>query len=186
MTRARLRALLARFPRTRILVIGDLILDEFIWGAVDRISPEAPVPVVWTERESAMPGGAANVAGNIRALGGEVRLLGVIGRDAGGDRLRRELQGRGIATDEILIDPTRPTTTKTRIIAHHQQVVRIDRERIHGLSGPLLARLIDAARRAIPQADGVIIEDYGKGLISARLLKPVVELAKRHRKVITV
>ena len=186
MTRSQLRNLLKRFPRTRVLVIGDLILDEFIWGVVDRISPEAPVPVVWVERESAMPGGAANVAGNVRALGGQVRLLGVVGQDSDGERLRQELVQRGISTEEILIDPSRPTTTKSRVVAHHQQVVRIDRENLHPLSESRLKHLLEMAREAIPQVDGIIIEDYGKGLITPALLKPVVSLARRHGKVIAV
>jgi len=186
MTPRRVNELLKRFPKTKVMVIGDLILDEFIWGSVERISPEAPVPVVWMERESAMPGGAANVASNVRALGGQVRLLGLVGPDAGGERLRRELENRGIPTEEILIDSGRPTTTKTRVIAHRQQVVRIDRERTHGIRGLLLKRLLAVAQQAIPRVDGVIIEDYGKGLISPPLLKPIVRLAKRWAKVITV
>ena len=186
MTRTRLSALLKRFPSTRILVVGDLILDEFIWGTVERISPEAPVPVVWADRESAMPGGAANVACNVRGLGGRVRLLGVVGQDAGGERLLKELQDRGIPTEDVLADPTRPTTTKTRVIAHHQQVVRIDRERVHRLSRPVLDRLLDRVRGIVPTVDGVIVEDYGKGLIGPELLKPMVGLAKRCGKVIAV
>ncbi len=186
MTRQRLQALLKKFSSTSVMVLGDLVLDEFIWGSVDRISPEAPVPVVWVNRESAMPGGSANVASNVRALGGRVRLLGVVGQDKEGGRLRAELQSRGIPTEEILTDPSRPTTAKTRVIAHHQQVVRIDREKTHRISGSVLRRLVDLAREAVPSVDGVIIEDYGKGLISPELLKPVVGLAKRHKKVITV
>ena len=186
MTRDRLQALLNRSLKTRILVLGDLLLDEFIWGTVERISPEAPVPVVWVDRESVMPGGAANVACNVRALGGQVRLFGVTGRDSGGERLTREMEARGISTEEILIDSDRPTTTKTRVIAHHQQVVRIDREKIHRIKKPLIDRFVDLARSAIPQVEGVVIEDYGKGLISADLLRPIVGLAKRHKKVITV
>ncbi|MBI3616162.1 MAG: D-glycero-beta-D-manno-heptose-7-phosphate kinase [Candidatus Omnitrophica bacterium] len=178
--------LLKQFAKTEILVIGDLILDEFIWGSVDRISPEAPVPVVWVDRESVMPGGAANVAGNVQALGGQVRLLGVVGQDACGERLRRELEDRQISSEEILLDPTRPTTTKTRVIAHQQQVVRVDREKTDGVRGTVLKRLLGIAQQAIPQVDGVIIEDYGKGLISPQLLKPVVGLAKRWAKVIAV
>ncbi len=168
------------------MVVGDLILDEFIWGAVDRVSPEAPVPVVWLERESAMPGGAANVACSVRALGGQPTLLGVVGRDGGGTRLKQELEGRGISTEWIAVDPRRPTTRKTRVIAHHQQVVRIDRERTEPVSGAPLRDLLEGARQMIPQVDGVIVEDYGKGLIHPKLLRPVVALAKRRRKVITV
>ena len=186
MTRARLRAILKRFSRTQVLVVGDLILDEFIWGGVERISPEAPVPVVWVERESAMPGGAANVACNVQALGGGARLLGVVGRDPAGARLRRELKTRGIPTEGVFVDPTRPTTVKTRVIAHHQQVVRIDREKIHGINSSLLSALRDTARRQVAQVQGVIIEDYGKGLVSPALLKPVIGQARRLGRVITV
>ncbi len=186
MTRQRLKELLKRFSKTRVLVIGDVMLDEFIWGKVERISPEAPVPVVWVERESAMPGGAANVAGNVQAMGGQVRLLSIIGRDAGGERLVRELQARGIETEDLLVDPARPTTSKTRVIAHHQQVVRIDREKVHPVSGQLLERIIEAVKEILPQVDGILIEDYGKGLVGPALLRPVVGMAKRSGKVITV
>ena len=186
MTKKRTKALLKKMAGTRVLVIGDLILDEFIWGQVDRISPEAPVPVVWVERESAMPGGAANVAANVRALGGEVSLIGVVGPDAAGTRLRQELQGRGIPAEMVFVDRRRPTTAKTRVIGQRQQMVRIDRERVDRVSGELLEVVIQAARETLPHVDGVIIEDYGKGLIHPGLLGPVVSLAKRSRKVITV
>ena len=186
MTVARFNDLLKRMARTRLMIVGDLILDEFIWGTVDRVSPEAPVPVVWLERESAMPGGAANVACNVRALGGQAALLGVVGPDGGGRRLKQELEGRGISTEWIAVDPRRPTTRKTRVIAHQQQVVRIDRERTEPISGAPLRDLLEGAREMIPRADGVIVEDYGKGLIHPKLLQPVIALAKRHRKVITV
>ena len=186
MTRSRLNELLKQMAKTKVLVIGDLILDEFVWGDVERISPEAPVPVVWVERESAMPGGAANVACNVRALSGQAGLLGVVGQDGGGRRLKQELEGRGISTEWITTDARRPTTRKTRVIAHHQQVVRIDRERTDRVSGAVLKSLLDGAREMIPRVDGVIVEDYGKGLIHPQLLKPVVALAKRYKKVITV
>lgn len=178
--------LFKRFQKTQILVVGDLILDEFIWGTVERISPEAPVPVVWVDRESAMPGGAANVAGNIRALGGEVRLVGIVGRDPEGERLLKELEAKGISIEEVVRDADRPTTTKTRVIAHHQQVVRIDREKTHPVAGSVLERTLKTLQAALPRVDGVVIEDYGKGLISPQLLKPVVGLAKRFKKVIAV
>lgn len=171
---------------TRILVIGDLILDEFIWGSVERISPEAPVPVICVDRESAMPGGAANVASNVRALGAEALLLGVVGPDRDGTRLRQELQGRGLSTEYIYVDRRRPTTTKTRVIGQRQQMVRIDRERTDRVTGELLEVVVEAARAAIARADGIIVEDYGKGLIHPGLLKPVIALAKRAKKVITV
>ena len=186
MTPSRFDTLLKRMAGTKVLIIGDLILDEFIWGSVDRICPEAPVPVVCVERESAMPGGAANVACNVRALTGQAGLLGVVGQDGSGKRLKQELEGRGISTEWIYTDPHRPTTRKTRVIAHHQQVVRIDRERTERVGGAVLEKLSDGILDLIPKVDGVIIEDYGKGLIHPQLLKPVIALAKRYRKVITV
>jgi len=125
---ARLRHLLSAFRRAHVLVVGDLMLDEFIWGKVSRISPEAPVPVVWAQSESVMPGGAANVANNIRALGGRVSVVGLVGADGWGHRLLNELASRAIGVRGVLQDRARPTTVKTRVIAHHQQVVRLDRE----------------------------------------------------------
>ena len=124
---ASLNGLLTRFRRARVLVVGDLMLDEFVWGKVSRISPEAPVPVVWVQSESVMPGGAANVANNIRALGGQVAMIGVIGDDRWGGALLKELAARKVDTGGVL-KVSRPTTVKTRVIAHHQQVVRVDRE----------------------------------------------------------
>lgn len=186
MTRTRLKTLLKRFRRTRVLVVGDLMLDEFIWGKVDRISPEAPVPVVWVDRESTMPGGAANVAGNIQALGGQVRLMGVVGQDAVGERLVQALEAGGISARDLLVDPGRPTTQKVRVIAHQQQVVRIDREQVHPFSPLLQRELVEEARALIPQAHGVVVEDYGKGLITPGLLQGILGLAKRHRRIVVV
>ncbi len=186
MTRTRLDQLLKRMTGTKVLIIGDLILDEFIWGTVERISAEAPVPVVWVERESWMPGGAANVACNVRSLGGTAMLMGIVGQDGGGKRLKQELEGRGIPTEWIYTDPRRPTTRKTRVIAHHQQVVRIDRERKDRVGGSMLQGILDGAKQVVPQVDGVILEDYGKGLVQPLLLKPIIALAKKHKKVVTV
>src|SRR5262245_13554414 len=121
----RLKNVISKFDKAKVLVVGDLILDEFIWGNVSRISPEAPVPVVWVDRENFMPGGASNVANNIRALGGEVHLAGVVGNDSRGEVLQGLLRKKGIHCGGIVSDRTRPTTQKTRVIAHHQQVVRI-------------------------------------------------------------
>jgi len=126
------------------------------------------------------------VASNVRALGGQVRLIGIIGRDPGGKRLMSELKSRGISAENVLVDPGRPTTSKTRVIAHHQQVVRIDREKIHPIAKPALRRLLSMVRVALPKADGVIIEDYGKGLLSPKLLKDVIGSATRFKKVIAV
>lgn len=175
-----------RFPKVRVLVIGDLILDEFIWGDVSRISPEAPVPVVWVQRESFMPGGACNVASNVRSLGGEVTLAGIVGDDARGRNLLGELSRQGIDVSGIVTDPHRPTTQKTRVIAHHQQVVRIDREDPSAVEGPVLKRMVAAVREKIDEVDALIIEDYGKGVVTAGLLREVVEAARRRGKIVTV
>src|SRR3989338_4413922 len=125
---ARLKQVISKFNKAKVLVVGDLILDEFIWGNVSRISPEAPVPVVWVDSENFMPGGASNVANNIRALGGEVLLAGVVGDDSRGEVLHALLRKKGVHCEGVFADRHRPTTQKTRVIAHHQQVVRIDRE----------------------------------------------------------
>ena len=175
-----------RFKRAKVLVVGDVILDEFIWGTVSRISPEAPVPVVLVNRDSAMPGGAANVANNVRALGGRAGIAGITGDDHDGRRLRSELARRRVDMRALLSDASRPTTVKTRVVAHHQQVVRIDREQSHGMPPRLTERFIRAVVRALDDVDGVIIEDYGKGVIAPRLLEALVPRARKLKRVITV
>ena len=180
-----LSALLPRFGRARILVVGDLMLDEFVWGKVSRISPEAPVPVVWVQSESVMPGGAANVANNISALGGQVAVVGIVGEDRWGSLLTKELVSRKIETSGIL-KTNRPTTVKTRVIAHHQQVVRVDREQREPLSPATTEQLIQAITQQLDAVDAVIIEDYGKGVITRHLLEVVIPLARKHKKIITV
>ena len=176
----------ANFKETSVLVVGDLILDEFLWGEVSRISPEAPVPVVWVKRESFMPGGASNVANNLRALGANVRVAGVIGDDERGAILKDELERSGIDTAGILVDESRPTTLKTRVVAHHQQVVRIDKEKVEHLGAELLSKMLKIIEEAVKKVDAVIIEDYGKGVITPALLEKVVPLAKKHGKIISV
>ena len=182
----RVRRALATFPRARVLVVGDLILDEFIWGQVSRISPEAPVPVVEVSSRSSMPGGAANVARNVRSLGGQVFVAGVVGEDRAGQTLVDELRQLRIQVDGVFVDPSRPTTIKTRVIAHRQQVVRVDTEAQAPISRPLAVRLLGAVRARMAQVDAVIIEDYGKGVVSRWLLQEIVPLARRHRCAILV
>ncbi|MEW5758586.1 MAG: D-glycero-beta-D-manno-heptose-7-phosphate kinase [Candidatus Omnitrophota bacterium] len=177
---------LKNFQKSKVLVIGDLILDEFIWGNVDRISPEAPVPVVWVKSESFMPGGASNVANNISSLGGKATILGVIGDDHHGKLLTDELKRRNVDTSGLVIDNNRPTSLKTRIIAHHQQVVRVDREKIDNIDDNLIEQILSFVRQKINDIDGLIIEDYGKGLITPRLLSEIIPLARKHNKIITV
>jgi len=166
----RVPELLGRFPGRRVLVLGDAMLDRYIWGEVARISPEAPVPVVSVGSESLRLGGAANVAHNIRALGGEPILVAVTGEDEGGRSLRRGLEERGISTAHLVVAPDRPTVEKTRVIARHQQVVRIDREEIRDVEGPAREALGAQLAAALPRVEAIVISDYGKGVISASLL----------------
>ncbi len=181
-----LKKIINRFNRANILVVGDLILDEYVWGNVERISPEAPVPVVWANKRTYVPGGAANVANNIRSLDAEVCLVGVVGRDKNTDILFSELRNRKINQRGIFIEPQRQTTLKTRIIAGHQQVVRVDWEHTDPLSRSLSTRIIDFIEKNINNFDAIIIEDYGKGVINEFVLEEIITLAKRYQKVITV
>jgi len=180
----KLKKIIPRFSDAKILVIGDLILDEFVWGDVSRISPEAPVPVVWVKSESFMPGGAANVANNIASLGARVHIAGVVGNDERAGILKEGLEEKGINIDGVIADDSRPTTLKTRVVAHHQQVVRIDREKVEGISAGILDKIIFYIKDIIDEMDAIVIEDYGKGVISARLLKKILTIAKK--KIITV
>lgn len=182
----KLNNIISNFKNVNVLVIGDIILDEFIWGDVSRISPEAPVPVVWVKRESFMPGGASNVANNLRSLGARAYLAGVIGSDERGVILKGELEQKGIDTSGIMIDESRPTTLKTRVVAQHQQVVRIDKEKIDTLSDALISRIVSHAKELIDNIDAIIIEDYGKGVITPKLLKHIVPLAKTRKKIVSV
>jgi D-beta-D-heptose 7-phosphate kinase/D-beta-D-heptose 1-phosphate adenosyltransferase len=186
MDKSRFKKIISRFSEIKILVIGDLILDEFVWGEVTRISPEAPVPVVWVKSESFMPGGAANVANNIASLGAKVYITGVVGKDERSGILKEGLIEKGINIDGVIDDDARPTTLKTRVIAHHQQVVRIDKERIDGISSNVLDRIVAYVKDIIDEMDAVIIEDYGKGVISVKLLKEILTIAKKKKKIITV
>ncbi len=185
MSLQKLSAHITNFKNSHILVIGDLMLDEFIWGKVNRISPEAPVPVVWVNSESRMPGGAANVATNIRALGGKVTVAGIVGQDTQGEDLVQALRKQKIDADCIL-HTTRPTIVKTRVIAGTQQVVRVDREDATPLKPAQVQKVIDGISAKIKNVDAVILEDYGKGLITPKLIEAVIALAKKHNKIITV
>lgn len=182
----RLKHVISTFKEAKVLVVGDLILDEFIWGKVSRISPEAPVPVVWVDSENFMPGGASNVANNIRSLGGEVYLAGIVGADTRGEVLRGLLRKKGIHCEGIFVDSDRPTTQKTRVIAHHQQVVRIDREIVRPVSGALLKEILKFIETKIKSVDALLIEDYGKGVIVPSVVQAIVRMAKKYRKIITV
>ncbi|MCM8780673.1 MAG: D-glycero-beta-D-manno-heptose-7-phosphate kinase [Candidatus Omnitrophica bacterium] len=181
-----LKETIQKFPQAKILVIGDLILDEYIWGEVERISPEAPVPVVWAKRRSYVPGGAANVASNISSLGAEVLLLGVVGKDENAQRLHSELKKRGIPTCGIIVDSGRHTTVKTRILAGHQQIVRLDWEHTESLDKKINQKLIRIVNDNINDTDAVIIEDYGKGVINADLIAELISFIRKKKKLVTV
>ncbi|MBU1045286.1 MAG: D-glycero-beta-D-manno-heptose-7-phosphate kinase [Candidatus Omnitrophica bacterium] len=182
---SRVSALMKKFHKSNILVIGDLILDKFIWGDVSRISPEAPVPVVLVNKESSMPGGAANVACSINALNGKTSILGVIGNDSDGKMLKKQLNNLA-DTSGLIIDETRHTILKTRIVARHQQLVRVDREQLGELSKKVLFEIIKYVRKHASLFDAIIIEDYGKGVISPDLIREVVSIAKKKNIIVTV
>ena len=184
---AKLLKIIDRFSRTRVLVVGDVVMDHYVWGSVSRISPEAPVPVVNVTRETVLLGGAANVVNNIRSLGGEVGICGVIGHDEAGKQLQNLLRTQEIMTDGLIVEPSRPTTIKTRVIAHHQQVVRFDRETKEGISRETHRRIFDhVAERAGKGLDAIIISDYCKGVVTQGLVRDIVRLAKKRGIIVAV
>jgi len=173
MTPARLDAILSRAPTKRILVVGDLMLDEFVWGKVGRISPEAPVPVVEVTGETFYPGGAANVARNLREFVEHTTVMGIIGADRGGRKLRALLAQQNIETNHVIEDTEFQTIVKTRIIARHQQVVRVDREKIRVPTSKQIQYATGRVRDLLPKIDVIIFEDYGKGFLAPELVKQI-------------
>lgn len=157
--------------RARVLVLGDVMLDQYIWGRVTRISPEAPVPVLEYDRESVMPGGAANVARNLTALGAQVELAGLVGNDEIATRLKALLRQCRVGCDGLLVEDGRPTSVKTRIIAHQQQVVRVDRESCRPLGAEVESRFERRVMRRLRGVDAVVVGDYGKGVVTQRLIE---------------
>jgi len=176
----RVQRLLANATKDRILVVGDVMLDQFLWGSVARISPEAPVPVVDFESESFIPGGAANVARNLTALKAPAELFGVIGRDHAATELKRLLLQHEIGCQGLIANGARRTSVKTRIVAHKQQVVRIDRETRDGIAPELTRRLTRAIGEMIAHSTGVIVGDYGKGVVTQPLLEEIKRLCRNH------
>ncbi|CAN5451634.1 hypothetical protein BH18VER1_BH18VER1_06260 [soil metagenome] len=185
MTPKRVQEILERAAAKRVLVIGDLMLDEFVWGKVGRISPEAPVPVVEVTGESFYPGGAANVARNLREFTSGVAVIGLIGADRGGQQLTRLLEEQGIDTSGIVEDGEFLTIIKTRIIARQQQVVRVDREQIRASGREQTAKAIENVRKQLDGADAIIFEDYGKGFLSSDMAQRVSQLAVGAGKIVT-
>lgn len=168
----------ATFPACRILVVGDIMLDEYVFGTVGRISPEAPVPVVAVTRDARVPGGAANVALNLAGLKASVEMAGLVGNDPAGRYVTRVLRGRGIGVSAIVQDPDRPTTVKTRVIAHSQQVVRVDREKKAPPSRRTHEALIRRILSLLGDVRGVVFSDYRKGTLSAELVREVTGAAR--------
>lgn len=183
--------ILRGFSNTRVMVLGDLIADEFLNGEVSRISREAPVLILRHRATDVVPGGAANAAANMASLGGKVEVVGVFGQDVSGETLAQSLIERGVDTSGVVIDPDRPTTTKTRISASsqqsvNQQIVRVDRESHEPLSPELEDAVIAVLEERIPQIDGLLISDYGNGVLTPRVVQAALDLVRRHGKLVTV
>lgn len=185
-TEERIASLIGSFAGKRIAVVGDLMLDRYFWGGVKRISPEAPVPVVEVEAESTRLGGAANVAQNIRSLGAEPVLVGLVGNDHAGEMLFQIMRDAGMDTSGVIVDGSRQTTIKTRVIAHSQHVVRIDTESRHPCPEPLLPRVLDAVRYKIHTLDAILIEDYNKGTVTRKLIAELLGVARKYERIVTV
>lgn len=169
---------LERSRHTVVGVIGDVMLDRFVWGRVSRISPEAPVPVVDVEREDFHLGGAANVARNLASLGARPLLLGVVGEDEAAVQLRGVLEARGLSAETLLVDPGRRTTVKTRILAHSQQVVRTDWESTKDVDGPVEAKGLEAIEAIVARSRAIVLSDYAKGALTPKLIARAIELAR--------
>jgi rfaE bifunctional protein kinase chain/domain len=185
-TESRLQELLHSFKGKKVAVVGDLMVDRYYWGHVSRISPEAPVPVVEVVEEQVRLGGAANVANNIQTLGGEPMLVGLIGKDHPGDVFVEILKERNLPSKGIVIDPSRPTTIKTRVIAHAQHVVRIDNESKSECPEHIRHLIVDAVKYNIHELDAIIIEDYNKGVVTKEVIHELIAVAKKYNKIITV
>ena len=177
----RIDKIASNFGKARILILGDIMLDEYLYGAVSRISPEAPVPVVEINNEQIRLGGAANVANNIRSLGDEPYLMGLVGEDEASIKLSQLLKEKGISREFLIDDPDRRTTIKTRIIAHSQQVVRADREDAFEISEKIEQRILDRFNSVRDKISGVIISDYGKGVITQSLLEKIIPICKENK-----
>ena len=179
LTPVRARALFKKMRGRRVIVLGDVMLDEFLWGTVARISPEAPVPVVEVTRQSYHLGGAGNVAANACSLGGTAVLAGIVGADPAAERVRESLAAAGVQTALVASDSGRPTTVKTRIVAQNQQVVRADREQAGDITADLEDGLAGRLRGVLPSCGALIVSDYQKGVVTPRLMRTVVSLARR-------
>ena len=183
---SRKREIFNNFKNRRILVVGDLMLDRYLIGRVSRISPEAPVPVVEIEQEMDRLGGAANVIHNLKMLKAESIPIGILGADDDGQKIKAHFNELDCNTEGLIIDESRPTSVKTRIIAHNQHVVRADRESKEYISTSITKELLQVIEKLMPTIDGIILEDYNKGLLSAEFISSTISLARHWKKVITV
>jgi len=177
--------LVDRLSGKKVLIVGDVGLDQYVIGSVKRISPEAPVPIVEVDKEDAKLGLSSNVAANISSLGSKAVLVGVVGRDDGAEQLKRLLKEAGCTTDYLVEDSSRPTTRKLRVLAAHHHVVRVDYERKKFLSSEVEDRLLNTVRKVLPQVDAVIIEDYAKGVLSERVAQETIRMAHDAGKIVT-
>jgi len=180
LTKTRAAEILRNLRDRFVLVLGDVMLDEFVWGDVTRISPEAPVPVVDVRRESTHLGGAANVLANLVALGARGSVVGVVGNDAAGARLQNGLRDLGAQEGCLIVDESRPSTTKTRIIAHSQLVVRTDRESRAAVTTNIEDKIVSCLKDALKHADAFVVSDYDKGVVTPRILREILPLAYEH------
>lgn len=185
-SRSRLQEVLQRFSSLELAVLGDVMLDEYLWGKVDRISPEAPVPIVQVKRETWRPGGAANVASNLVALGASVQIFGVIGNDGAGRRLSETLQKEKVGTDGLIVDSSRSTTVKTRVIGHNQQMIRIDRESVEGLEHRCGKALTEMILKRAGSFAGLVVSDYSKGVVVEEVLSLLIDRFRKAGKFVSV
>lgn len=177
----RLRAL----QRVHVTVVGDVMLDEYVWGHATRISPEAPVPVVEVQSRTYHPGGAANTVANMLSIGARATLVGLVGRDPNGKLLKDILKERGMDTSGLIADAERPTTTKTRIVAQGQQVMRADHEDPSAASPGTTRKLLKAVERLMPRTNGIAVSDYNKGVVTADFMSGLIRMAREQKKIIT-
>ncbi len=170
---------LSRWPKSRVVVFGDVILDRYVYGSVGRISPEAPVPVVRLAGEEVRPGGAANVVANVIALGARASLVSLVGDDRVGEEIAELLGSLGVSTEGLIVDAGRPTPEKTRILARHQQMIRLDRENDSSCSAPLAESLVSRGLALLEGADALILSDYAKGTLGHATVEPMLQAARK-------
>lgn len=182
---SRLQMLVEKFSQRRIMVVGDIMLDAYLFGTAERISPEAPVPVVVIEEEGRRLGGAGNVVSNVTALGAQAFPVGVVGEDVQGQAVLEELEALSVDPTGVVVDPLRPTTSKIRIVAHHQQVVRADREQADPLRSRTASKVLSRFKRLLPKVEAVILQDYNKGLFAPDVIREILDLALAGGKLVT-